>query len=56
MSREIPFEKDEICDYCGKIGAYDFMGDFCCAECMAIIFTPLDEDEPLIGYTGEEED
>ena len=39
---EIPFEELEQCDWCGKIGAFDFMGDFCCAECLAKIFAPID--------------
>jgi hypothetical protein len=43
MSRDIPFFENEICDYCGKSGAFDFMGDYCCAECLATIYAPLDE-------------
>ena len=35
MDRTIPFDKEEICDICGGIGAFDFMGDFLCAECVA---------------------
>lgn len=33
MSREVPFDKDAICDVCGKQGAFDFMGDLLCSEC-----------------------
>jgi hypothetical protein len=33
MSREIPFDENAICDVCGKKGAFDFMGDYLCAEC-----------------------
>jgi len=33
MSREVPFCKDEPCDECGKVGVYDFMGDYLCPEC-----------------------
>lgn len=33
MSREVPFDKSAKCDNCGKIGAYDFMGDYLCPEC-----------------------
>jgi hypothetical protein len=33
MGREVPFYKDAICDGCGKVGAYDFMGDCFCPEC-----------------------
>lgn len=34
MSREVPFDKDEKCDLCGKPGAFDFMGDYICPECL----------------------
>jgi hypothetical protein len=34
MDREIEFEKDLKCDVCGKLGAYDFMGDYICQECI----------------------
>ena len=32
-SREIPFNKNEICDVCGQRGVYDFMGDYLCPAC-----------------------
>lgn len=32
-SRNIYFDDDAVCDNCGKIGAYDFMGDWLCPEC-----------------------
>ena len=35
MSREVPFEPEARCDNCGTYGAYDFMGDYLCAECAA---------------------
>lgn len=31
--RIVPFDKDAICDECGKLGAFDFMGDYYCDEC-----------------------
>lgn len=31
--RPIPFESDKKCDNCGKLGAFDFMGDYLCPEC-----------------------
>lgn len=34
MDREIPFEKDAKCDVCGKMGAFDFMGDYICERCL----------------------
>ncbi len=34
MNRDIPFEK-VICDGCGALGAFDFMGDFFCPKCLA---------------------
>ena len=33
MSREVPFDKEAECDVCGATGAYDFMGDYTCADC-----------------------
>lgn len=35
MDREIPFDENAICDECGKQGAYDFMGDYLCEDCIA---------------------
>jgi len=34
MSREVPFDKDASCDRCGNVGAWDFMGDYYCDECV----------------------
>jgi len=31
--RSVPFDEKAVCDNCGSIGAYDFMGDFLCPEC-----------------------
>ena len=33
MGRDVPFDNDCICDICGKLGAYDFMGDCLCPDC-----------------------
>lgn len=33
-SREVPFDPELNCDICQKKGAYDFMGDLLCPECM----------------------
>jgi hypothetical protein len=33
-SREVPFDPEMVCDVCGKLGAWDFMGDGICPECM----------------------
>ena len=33
-NREVPFNKDEKCDVCGKLGAFDFMGDLICGDCL----------------------
>jgi hypothetical protein len=33
MSRDVIYYRDEVCDDCGKLGAYDFMGDLICDEC-----------------------
>jgi hypothetical protein len=34
MDRTVPFDEKEKCDICGKMGAWDFMGDFICPECL----------------------
>ena len=33
MSRSVPFDSEEKCDFCDNVGAYDFMGDFLCIAC-----------------------
>lgn len=40
MSREVPFDPLAICDNCGEVGAFDFMGDLLCYKC----FEELNED------------
>ena len=35
-SREVPYDKDAICDDCGNQGAHDFMGDYICDGCIFI--------------------
>jgi len=34
MDRTVPFDDEEKCDICGKTGAYDFMGDLICQDCL----------------------
>jgi hypothetical protein len=34
MDRNVPFDPNHKCDICGKMGAYDFMGDYICDECL----------------------
>ena len=34
--RDVPFDPDAVCDICGKKGAYDFMGDCLCPECVKV--------------------
>ena len=34
MSRTIPYEPNTECDDCSKMGAFDFMGDYFCPECL----------------------
>lgn len=56
MSRDIPFDKNAKCDWCGAKGAFDFMGDFICPNCAVTIFTPDDWkgiDNSLIETNGE---
>ena len=35
MDREVPFDEEAKCDNCGKLGAFDFMGDFICEDCLS---------------------
>ena len=32
--RDVPFEPNERCDNCGRLGAFYFMGDLLCSECL----------------------
>ena len=34
MSRDIGYDKNTACDFCGKSGAFDFMGDIVCVDCL----------------------
>jgi hypothetical protein len=34
MDKTIPFDEHAVCDTCGQIGAFDFMGDYICQECL----------------------
>lgn len=34
MERAIRFDQDALCELCGKKGAFDFMGDYICPECL----------------------
>jgi hypothetical protein len=40
MDREIPYNENAECDLCGHIGAYDFMGDYLCDECIDKLTCP----------------
>ena len=33
MSRMVPFDEKAKCESCGKVGAFDFMGDLLCGDC-----------------------
>lgn len=33
MDRDVKFNPKLICDNCGKMGAFDFMGDYYCPDC-----------------------
>ena len=45
MNREIPHDEDAICDECGAKGAYDFMGDYFCVECVRNLLAEFVEEE-----------
>ena len=31
--RTVPFDVKAVCDNCGEVGAFDFMGDLLCTKC-----------------------
>jgi len=43
--RWIPFDPDMRCDICNRLGAYDFMGDYICQECLINIEPYVEDDE-----------
>lgn len=47
--RTVPFDDNEVCDICGRKGAYDFMGDLLCSDCVNKV---MGEPEPCnrCGY------
>ena len=44
-NRMVPFDPDAICDLCGAVGAFDFMGDFYCEECVDDMKDEWEDDE-----------
>ena len=34
MDRSVPYDPDVKCDQCGEKGAFDFMGDYYCDDCL----------------------
>lgn len=44
MSRSVPFNEIAKCDGCGATGAFDFMGDYFCADCAG---TLVEKDEAM---------
>lgn len=47
-SNKPEFDENEICDFCGATdGAYEFCGDFYCAECLATMFDCSDRVEEI---------
>ncbi len=49
MNRTIPFVTNVMCDFCGILGAYDFMGDYLCEKCFR-------ENEDVDLYDDEHEE
>lgn len=50
MSRDVPFSRNSICDNCGAAGAYDFMGDYICQDCLQL---PAEGVADLVASDGE---
>ena len=36
MNRDVEFDENAVCDICGKKGAFDFMGDYICPDCIEV--------------------
>lgn len=53
MSRDVPFDAEGKCDFCGASGSFDFLGDRYCPDCAVALFAepedgsqrPLTKDE-----------
>ena len=55
MSRLVPFDSEEKCDFCDNIGAYDFMGDFLCIECYQDMMDAQGEDDDFEDFDDEDD-
>jgi len=56
MSRDIPYDPELQCDNCDAVGAYDFMGDYLCPNCIdfqveGVVYDDEDEHD-LWDYAG----
>lgn len=51
MGKDVPFDKNAKCDNCGRKGAFDFMGDYLCVNCITESDDELEKEE----YESEEE-
>lgn len=53
MGRDVPFDEAGICDDCGKVGAFDFMGDLLCPECSSMYIKSENTESGLNRYAVE---
>ena len=44
MSKDIPFNPELQCDNCDEVGAYDFMGDYLCPNCIDFHIDEISDD------------
>lgn len=56
MSRAVPYDPEAICDICGALGAYDFMGDVICVLCLPKEDAVLDDYDPELDYDLDDEE
>jgi len=49
MGRDVPFNPIAICDNCGAVGAYDFMGDYLCQSCVDDVVLDDDDDDQRLA-------
>lgn len=55
-SRQVPFKKDEACDYCRALWAFDFMGDLLCEKCANFPFEAAHDRSDYRSYCSKDDE
>lgn len=53
--RDVPFDPKAVCDICGEKGAFDFMGDLVCSQCLSED-SEMEEEDYGFGEEDESEE